>query len=96
MSSFEEQEIALLRQRIVRLEAQVEFLFKHLGVSMTEDGSPAVDPRIIEALKKNNSSKPSKSIARSRAWDWRKPSLLWRRSTQGGASNLQPLRRLFN
>ena len=54
MSSFEEQEIALLRQRIVRLEAQVEFLFKHLGVSMNEDGSPAVDPRIIEALKKNN------------------------------------------
>jgi ribosomal protein L7/L12 len=54
MSSFEEQEIALLRQRIVRLEAQVEFLFKHLGVSMNEDGSPAADPRIIDALKKNN------------------------------------------
>ena len=52
MSSFEEQEIALLRQRTVRLEAQVEFLFKHLGVSMNADGSPAVDPRIIEALKK--------------------------------------------
>ncbi len=54
MSSFEEQEIALLRQRVVRLEAQMEFLFKHLGVSMNEDGSTAVDPRIIEALKKNN------------------------------------------
>ena len=54
MSSFEEQEIALLRQRIVRLEAQVEFLFKHFGVSMNENGSPTVDPRIIEALKKNN------------------------------------------
>ena len=54
MSSFEEQEIALLRQRIVRLEAQVEFLFKHLGVNMNPDGSPAVDPRIIDALKKNN------------------------------------------
>ena len=54
MSSFEEQEIALLRQRVVRLEAQMEFLFKHLGVSMNADGSVAVDPRIIEALKKNN------------------------------------------
>jgi ribosomal protein L7/L12 len=54
MSSFEEQENALLRQRIVRLEAQMEFLFTHLGVSMNEDGSQAVDPRIIEALKKNN------------------------------------------
>ena len=54
MSSFEEQEIALLRQRIVRLEAQVEYLFKHFGVSMSADGSPTADPRVIEALKKNN------------------------------------------
>jgi ribosomal protein L7/L12 len=54
MSSFEEQEISLLRQRVVRLEAQVEFLFKHLGVQMAADGSLVVDPRIIDALKKNN------------------------------------------
>jgi ribosomal protein L7/L12 len=54
MSSFEEQEIALLRQRIVRLEAQVEHLFKHLGINMTEDGTPTDNPRVVEALKRNN------------------------------------------
>ena len=55
MSSFEEQEIALLRQRIVRLEAQVEYLYKHLGIHMMAEGEiPSDDPRVIEALKKNN------------------------------------------
>jgi ribosomal protein L7/L12 len=54
MSTFEEQENALLRQRVVRLEAQVEYLYKHLGISMTDDGTPADDPRVIEALKRNN------------------------------------------
>ena len=51
MSSFEEQENALLRQRIVRLEAQVEYLYKHLGINFAEDGSPADDPKVIEALR---------------------------------------------
>jgi ribosomal protein L7/L12 len=54
MSSFEEQEIALLRQRIVRLETQVEYLYNHLGVSMTEGRSPSDDPRVIEVLKAGN------------------------------------------
>ena len=54
MSTFEEQESALLRQRIVRLEAQVEYLYKHLGITMTDDGGPPDDPRVIEALKRNN------------------------------------------
>jgi ribosomal protein L7/L12 len=52
MSSFEEQEIALLRQRIVRLEEQVERLYKRLGFNMDENGTPDDDPRVIEALKK--------------------------------------------
>lgn len=52
MSSFEEQEIALLRQRIVRLEEQVERLYKRLGFSMDGSASPEDDPRVIEALKK--------------------------------------------
>jgi ribosomal protein L7/L12 len=54
MSSFEEQEIALLRQRVVRLEAQVEHLFKHFGINMVADGSPTDNPRVVEALKRNN------------------------------------------
>jgi ribosomal protein L7/L12 len=52
--SYEEQEIALLRQRVVRLEAQVEFLFKHFGVTMPADGNPTDDPRVLDALRKNN------------------------------------------
>jgi len=55
MSSFEEQEISLLRLRIVRLEAQVEYLYKHLNITYTEDGEgPAVDAEIIEALRTHN------------------------------------------
>jgi ribosomal protein L7/L12 len=54
MSSFEEQEIALLRQRIVRLEAQVEHLYKHFDLSFGENADGNDDPRIIAALKANN------------------------------------------
>ncbi|MCJ7432044.1 MAG: hypothetical protein MUO77_01010 [Anaerolineales bacterium] len=54
MSSFEEQEIASLRQRVVRLESQVDFLYKHLGVTFVEDAYETDDPQVIEALKRNN------------------------------------------
>jgi ribosomal protein L7/L12 len=54
MSSFEEQEIALLRQRIVRLEAQVEYLYKHFALTFTENTSENDDPQIISALRSNN------------------------------------------
>lgn len=54
MSSFEEQEIALLRQRIVRLEAQVEHLYKHFALSFGEGAGEDDDPRIIAALRANN------------------------------------------
>lgn len=54
MSTFEQEEIALLRLRIVRLEAQVDFLYKHLDVIFTEVPHEADDPQIIDALKRNN------------------------------------------
>lgn len=54
MSTVEQQEINLLRSRIVHLEAQVEFLYRHLGVKYVENNSPDDDPRIIDALRKNN------------------------------------------
>jgi ribosomal protein L7/L12 len=54
MSTFEQQEIALLRQRIVRLEAQVDFLYRHLGVTFSENSYESDDPQIIEALNRNN------------------------------------------
>ena len=55
MSSFEEQENALLRLRIVRLEAQVEYLYKHLNITFIEDGRvPAEDAEILKALNAHN------------------------------------------
>lgn len=54
MSTIEQQEINLLRNRIVHLEAQVDFLYRHLGVRYIEQNGPADDPRILDALRKNN------------------------------------------
>ena len=54
MSTIEQQEISLLRSRIVHLEAQVDYLYKHLGVTFVEQSNPEDDPRILDALRKNN------------------------------------------
>ena len=54
MSTIEQQEISLLRSRILHLEAQVDFLYRHLGVTFLEQNSPDDDPRILEALRRNN------------------------------------------
>ncbi len=43
-----------LRGHVFKLQAQVDFLYKHLGVSFVAETSPADDPRIIEQLKKGN------------------------------------------
>lgn len=51
MSSFEEQETAALRQRVVRLEAQVDLLYRHLGITYSEEGTATDDPQIIAALR---------------------------------------------
>lgn len=54
MSTVEQQEINLLRSRIVHLEAQIDFLYRHLGITYVENNSPDDDPRILDALRKNN------------------------------------------
>ena len=53
MSSFEEQEIALLRQRIVRMEEQVDYLYKHFSLTIADNTSESDDPQIITALREN-------------------------------------------
>jgi ribosomal protein L7/L12 len=53
MPTLEQQEIALLRGRVSRLEARLEFIYKHLGVAFAEDSRLTDDPRVIEALKAN-------------------------------------------
>ena len=54
MSAIEHQENEILRSRVSRLEAEVEFLFKHFGLNFSENANPGDDPRIIDALRKNN------------------------------------------
>jgi len=47
-------EIQKLSKRIIQLEGQVAFLYKHLGVEFVPEAAPNDDPRVIEALKKGN------------------------------------------
>jgi ribosomal protein L7/L12 len=54
MSSIEQQEIASLKGHISRLEARLEFLYRHLGVTFVEDTRRGDIPKVIEALKANN------------------------------------------
>lgn len=54
MASMEMEEIALLRQRINRLEAQLDFLYRHFGVTYVENSSGTDDPRVVAALRANN------------------------------------------
>jgi len=54
MATWEQEEIALLKGRISRLEARLEFLYKHLNVTFIEDTRMGDDPKIIAALKANN------------------------------------------
>jgi ribosomal protein L7/L12 len=54
MPTLEQQEISLLKGRVNRLEARLEFIYKHLGVTFVEDTRLADDPKVIAALKANN------------------------------------------
>jgi ribosomal protein L7/L12 len=54
MATVEQQEIYGLRQRISRLEAQVDQLYKHLGITFVEDIRAGDDPKVIAALRANN------------------------------------------
>jgi UDP-N-acetylmuramoylalanine-D-glutamate ligase len=54
MPTLEQQEISQLKGRIGRLEARLEFLYRHLGVTFIEDSRPTDDPKIIAAIKANN------------------------------------------
>jgi hypothetical protein len=48
-----EKDVINLRLRMFRLEGEIEFLYKHLGVTYKPDTSSA-DPRIIEQLQNSN------------------------------------------
>lgn len=54
MPTQEQQEIAQMKGRISRLEARLEFLYRHLDVTFVEDTRLSDDPKVIAALKANN------------------------------------------
>jgi ribosomal protein L7/L12 len=54
MATLEQQEISQLKQQIYRLQAQVEYLYRHLGVTFVEDVHAGDDPKVIAALRSNN------------------------------------------
>ena len=49
-----EQDLAKLRDRVIRLEGQLAYVYKHLGISFVAESAPGDDPRIIEEIKKGN------------------------------------------
>ncbi|HTX91844.1 MAG TPA: hypothetical protein VMC09_11585 [Anaerolineales bacterium] len=46
-----DEEVSRLRGRIVHLEGQIAFLYKHLGVEFVPEPAAADDPRILEAIR---------------------------------------------
>ena len=54
MPTLEQQEIAVLKGRVSRLEARLEFIYRHLGVDFVEDTRATDDAQVIAALKANN------------------------------------------
>jgi len=54
MPTQEQQEIAQLKGKVSRLEARLEFLYRHLDVTFVEDTRLSDDPKVIAALKANN------------------------------------------
>ena len=54
MPTLEQQEIALLNGRVGRLEARLEFIYQHLGITFVQDTRLTDDPQVIAALKANN------------------------------------------
>ena len=43
-----------LRDKVYKLQAQVDFLYQHLGISYAPPDLPPDDPRIVDALKKGD------------------------------------------
>ena len=54
MPTLEQEEISLLKGRVSRLEARLEFIYRHLGVTFVENTSPTDNPQVIDALRANN------------------------------------------
>ena len=54
MPTEDQVQLAALRTRVFQLEAQVKFLYKHLGVTYVEELVASDPPAVIAALKQGN------------------------------------------
>ena len=54
MPTEDQVQISALKSRVFQLEAQVKFLYKHLGVTFVEELGPSDPPAVIAALRKGN------------------------------------------
>ena len=54
MATLEQQQIASLKSDIYKLQARIEFLYKHLGLTFVEDINPSDDPEVIKVLRTGN------------------------------------------
>lgn len=51
MPTEDQAQISALKTRVFQLEAQVKFLYKHLGVTFVEELGPSDPPEVIAALR---------------------------------------------
>lgn len=51
---YTDQDVAALRDRILHLEGQVAFLYRHLGITFVPEAATGDHPQVIEAIKRGN------------------------------------------
>jgi len=54
LPTLEQEEIALLKGRVSKLEARLDFLYRHLGVTFVAETHSGDNPQVIAALQANN------------------------------------------
>lgn len=54
MATVEQEQIYSLKSQVNRLQAQIDFLYKHLNVEFIEDINPSDDPAVIKVLRTGN------------------------------------------
>ncbi len=54
MPTVEQEQIYNLRSQINKMQAQIDFLYKHLNIEFIEDINPSDDPEVIKVLRTGN------------------------------------------
>jgi len=54
MATEDQRQIAALKSEVFKLRAEVEFLYRHLGVTFVPQESPTDDPEVVNQLRTGN------------------------------------------